>query len=35
VGEKIPDAVRRAIAAADEAATARLSAISVADLLKD
>ena len=34
-GGEDPDAVRRAIAAADEAATARLSAISVADLLKD
>ena len=35
VGAKIPDTVRRAIAAAYEAATARLSAISVDDLLKD
>lgn len=34
VGEKIPDAVRGAIAAADEAAAERLSHISVADLLK-
>jgi DNA-binding IscR family transcriptional regulator len=35
IGEKIPDAVRSAIAAADHAATERLSHISVADLLKD
>jgi len=35
VGEKIPDAVRGAIAAADEAAAERLSHISVADLLKE
>ena len=35
IGEKIPDAVRGAIAAADSAATERLSLISVADLLKD
>jgi len=34
IGEKIPDAVRGAIAAADEAAAERLSHISVADLLK-
>jgi DNA-binding IscR family transcriptional regulator len=34
IGEKIPDAVRGAIAAADQAATERLSHISVADLLK-
>ena len=34
VGARIPDAVRGAITAADEAATARLSEISVADLLK-
>ncbi|HEX6860243.1 MAG TPA: Rrf2 family transcriptional regulator [Caulobacteraceae bacterium] len=33
IGEKIPDAVRGAIAAADEAAAERLSHISVADLL--
>ena len=33
VGEKIPDAVRGAIAAADSAAAERLSHISVADLL--
>jgi DNA-binding IscR family transcriptional regulator len=33
IGEKIPDAVRTAIAAADEAAAERLSHISVADLL--
>ena len=33
VGEKIPDAVRAAILAADAAATERLSHISVADLL--
>ena len=35
IGEKIPDAVRGAIAAADSAAAERLSLISVADLLKD
>jgi len=35
IGEKIPDAVRGAIAAADHAAAERLSHISVADLLKD
>jgi DNA-binding IscR family transcriptional regulator len=35
VGEKIPDAVRGAIAAADAAAAERLSHISVADLLKE
>ncbi len=34
IGEKIPDAVRGAIAAADEAAAERLSHISVADLLE-
>ena len=33
IGEKIPDAVRGAIAAADTAAAERLSHISVADLL--
>ena len=33
VGERIPQAVGRAIAAADAAAAARLSAITVADLL--
>ena len=33
IGEKIPDAVRGAIAAADDAAAERLSRISVADLL--
>jgi DNA-binding IscR family transcriptional regulator len=33
VGERIPDAVRFAIAAADEAAAARLAKITVADLL--
>jgi DNA-binding IscR family transcriptional regulator len=35
IGEKIPDAVRSAIAAADHAAAERLSHISVADLLND
>ena len=35
IGEKIPDAVRGAIAAADAAAAERLSRISVADLLKE
>ncbi|MBX7248349.1 MAG: Rrf2 family transcriptional regulator [Caulobacteraceae bacterium] len=35
VGERIPRVVGRAIAAADEAATARLSLISVADLLAE
>jgi DNA-binding IscR family transcriptional regulator len=35
IGEKIPDAVRGAIAAADAAAAERLSHISVADLLKE
>jgi len=35
IGEKIPDAVRGAIAAADAAAADRLSRISVADLLKE
>lgn len=35
VGEKIPVAVRAAIAAADKAAADRLSHITVADLLKD
>ena len=34
IGERIPDAVRGAIAAADLAAAARLSHISVADLLR-
>jgi DNA-binding IscR family transcriptional regulator len=34
VGERIPDAVRGAIAAADDAAAARLAKISVGDLLK-
>jgi len=34
IGEKIPNAVRGAIAAADEAAAERLSHISVADLLE-
>jgi DNA-binding IscR family transcriptional regulator len=33
IGERIPDAVRGAIAAADQAAAERLSRISVADLL--
>ena len=35
VGERIPDAVRGAIAAADKAAGERLSRITVADLLAD
>ncbi len=35
IGEKIPDAVRGAISAADAAAALALSHISVADLLKD
>lgn len=35
IGEKIPDAVRGAIEAADRAAAERLSQISVADLLAD
>lgn len=35
VGERIPQAVGRAIAAADAAAAERLSRITVADLLKD
>lgn len=35
VGAKIPDAVRGALLAADQAVTERLSRISVADLLKD
>jgi DNA-binding IscR family transcriptional regulator len=35
VGERIPTAVGKAIAAADRAATARLATISVADLLAD
>lgn len=34
VGERIPEAIGRAIVAADEAAGARLSQITVADLLK-
>jgi DNA-binding IscR family transcriptional regulator len=35
VGERIPDAIRAAIEAADKAAGERLSHITVADLLKD
>ncbi len=35
VGERIPDAVRGAIAAADQAAAERLSRITVADLLAE
>ena len=35
MGERIPDAVRGAIAAADKAAGERLSRITVADLLAD
>lgn len=35
IGEKIPDAVRAAIAAADTAAAGALALISVADLLND
>jgi DNA-binding IscR family transcriptional regulator len=35
VGAKIPEAVRGALIAADQAVTERLSRISVADLLKD
>jgi hypothetical protein len=35
VGARIPSAVGRAIAAADEAAAHRLSSITVADLLGD
>ena len=34
VGERIPDAIRAAITAADEAARGRLAEITVADLLK-
>jgi DNA-binding IscR family transcriptional regulator len=34
VGERIPDAIRAALAAADEAASGRLAEITVADLLK-
>ena len=34
VGERIPEAIRSAINAADDAASARLSKITVADLLK-
>ena len=34
VGERIPEAVRSAITAADQAAAERLSRITVADLLK-
>ena len=35
VGQRIPDAIRGAIVAADQAAHTRLGAITVADLLKD